>query len=158
MFLIVNGSVRIGSVSESVFQEIQARTPSVAGSRRPSGSGNSSFFPFPPLQRRLSEALLALGSCRTGGAFESNNLGFHRGRLQPAASCNTLRVPTAESGAQKLHDICTPILSSRERYYPRDRQLYPCRVRTIRVRKKVLYRRTRAFFIREGLGSEISDK
>ncbi|XP_024880088.1 uncharacterized protein LOC112464735 [Temnothorax curvispinosus] len=79
-------------------QEIQARTPSVAGSRRPSGSGNASFFPFPPLQRRLSEALLALGSCRTGGSFKSNNLGFQRGRLQPAASCNTLRVPTAESG------------------------------------------------------------
>ncbi|XP_071576029.1 uncharacterized protein [Temnothorax nylanderi] len=79
-------------------QEIQARTPSVAGSRRPSGSGNASFFPFPPLQRRLSEALLALGSCRTGAGFESNNLGFQRGRLQPAASCNTLRVPTAESG------------------------------------------------------------
>ncbi|TGZ48610.1 Uncharacterized protein DBV15_10763 [Temnothorax longispinosus] len=80
-------------------QEIQARTPSVAGSRRPSGSGNASFFPFPPLQRRLSEALLALGSCRTGGSFESNNLGFQRGRLQPAASCNTLRVPTAESAS-----------------------------------------------------------
>ncbi|XP_050456084.1 galanin receptor type 3-like isoform X3 [Cataglyphis hispanica] len=78
-------------------QEIQARTPSVAGSRRPSGSGNASFFPFPPLQRRLSEALLALGSCRTGSNFESNNLGFQRGRLQPAVSCNTLRVPTAES-------------------------------------------------------------
>ncbi|XP_011861645.1 PREDICTED: uncharacterized protein LOC105558528 isoform X2 [Vollenhovia emeryi] len=79
-------------------QEIQARTPSVAGSRRPSGSGNASFFPFPPLQRRLSDALLALGSCRTGGNFESNNLGFQRGRLQPAVSCNTLRVPTTESG------------------------------------------------------------
>ncbi|XP_011137980.1 uncharacterized protein LOC105182332 isoform X1 [Harpegnathos saltator] len=79
-------------------QEIQARTPSVAGSRRPSGSGNASFFPFPPLQRRLSEALLALGSCRSGGTFGSNNLGFHRGRLQPAASCNTLRVPATESG------------------------------------------------------------
>ncbi|KAL6255047.1 hypothetical protein P5V15_013380 [Pogonomyrmex californicus] len=79
-------------------QEIQARTPSVAGSRRPSGSGNTSFFPFPPLQRRLSEALLALGSCRTGDSFESNNLGFQRGRLQPAVSCNTLRVPTTESG------------------------------------------------------------
>ncbi|XP_029158830.1 beta-3 adrenergic receptor-like isoform X1 [Nylanderia fulva] len=78
-------------------QEIQARTPSVAGSRRPSGSGTVSFFPFPPLQRRLSEALLALGSCRTGTSFESNNLGFQRGRLQPAVSCNTLRVPTAES-------------------------------------------------------------
>lgn len=78
-------------------QEIQARTPSVAGSRRPSGSGNVSFFPFPPLQRRLSEALLALGSCRTGSSFESNTLGFQRGRLQPAVSCNTLRVPTAES-------------------------------------------------------------
>ncbi|XP_033306874.1 uncharacterized protein LOC117209229 isoform X2 [Bombus bifarius] len=79
-------------------QEIQARTPSVAGSRRPSGSGTGSFFPFPPLQRRLSEALLALGSCRTGNSFDSNNLGFHRSRLQPAASCNTLRVPTSESG------------------------------------------------------------
>ncbi|XP_003703978.1 uncharacterized protein LOC100883779 [Megachile rotundata] len=78
--------------------EIQARTPSAAGSRRPSGSGTGSFFPFPPLQRRLSEALLALGSCRTGNSFDSNNLGFHRGRLQPAASCNTLRVPTSESG------------------------------------------------------------
>ncbi|XP_077272623.1 uncharacterized protein LOC143903101 isoform X2 [Temnothorax americanus] len=84
-------------------QEIQARTPSVAGSRRPSGSGNASFFPFPPLQRRLSEALLALGSCRTGGSFESNNLGFQRGRLQPAASCNTLRVPTAESERRWRH-------------------------------------------------------
>ncbi|XP_025269562.1 uncharacterized protein LOC105248433 isoform X2 [Camponotus floridanus] len=83
-------------------QEIQARTPSVAGSRRPSGSGNASFFPFPPLQRRLSEALLALGSCRTGSNFESNNLGFQRGRLQPAVSCNTLRVPTAESEPRKL--------------------------------------------------------
>ncbi|XP_048260489.1 uncharacterized protein LOC126916692 isoform X2 [Bombus affinis] len=79
-------------------QEIQARTPSVAGSRRPSGSGTGSFFPFPPLQRRLSEALLALGSCRTGNSFDSNNLGFHRSKLQPAASCNTLRVPTSESG------------------------------------------------------------
>ncbi|XP_017766199.1 PREDICTED: beta-3 adrenergic receptor-like [Eufriesea mexicana] len=79
-------------------QEIQARTPSAAGSRRPSGSGTGSFFPFPPLQRRLSEALLALGSCRTGNSFDSNNLGFHRSRLQPAASCNTLRVPTSESG------------------------------------------------------------
>ncbi|XP_012235941.1 uncharacterized protein [Linepithema humile] len=79
-------------------QEIQARTPSVAGSRRPSGSGNASFFPFPPLQRRLSETLLALGSYRTGSSFESNNFGFQRGRLQPAASCNTLRVPTTESG------------------------------------------------------------
>ncbi|XP_011687877.1 PREDICTED: galanin receptor type 3-like isoform X2 [Wasmannia auropunctata] len=84
-------------------QEIQARTPSVAGSRRPSGSGNTSFFPFPPLQRRLSEALLALGSCRTGGSFESNNLGFQRGRLQPAVSCNTLRVPTAESERRWRH-------------------------------------------------------
>ncbi|XP_071576030.1 uncharacterized protein [Temnothorax nylanderi] len=84
-------------------QEIQARTPSVAGSRRPSGSGNASFFPFPPLQRRLSEALLALGSCRTGAGFESNNLGFQRGRLQPAASCNTLRVPTAESERRWRH-------------------------------------------------------
>lgn len=79
-------------------QEIQARTPSAAGSRRPSGSGTGSFFPFPPLQRRLSEALLALGSCRTGNSFDGNNLGFHRARLQPAASCNTLRVPTSESG------------------------------------------------------------
>ncbi|XP_078045189.1 uncharacterized protein LOC144474332 [Augochlora pura] len=79
-------------------QEIQARTPSAAGSRRPSGSGTGSFFPFPPLQRRLSEALLALGSCRTGNSFDSNSLGFHRTRLQPAASCNTLRVPTSESG------------------------------------------------------------
>ncbi|XP_011341328.1 uncharacterized protein LOC105281643 isoform X2 [Ooceraea biroi] len=84
-------------------QEIQARTPSVAGSRRPSGSGNVSFFPFPPLQRRLSEALLALGSCRAGSSFESNNLGFQRGRLQPAASCNTLRVPTTESERRWRH-------------------------------------------------------
>ncbi|XP_032675852.1 galanin receptor type 3-like isoform X2 [Odontomachus brunneus] len=84
-------------------QEIQARTPSVAGSRRPSGSGNTSFFPFPPLQRRLSEALLALGSCRSGGSFGSNNLGFHRGRLQPAASCNTLRVPATESERRWRH-------------------------------------------------------
>lgn len=82
-------------------QEIQARTPSVAGSRRPSGSG--SFFPFPPLQRRLSEALLALGgTCRTGSGFEDNNIGFHRARLQPAASCNTLRVPTADLGIDFL--------------------------------------------------------
>ncbi|XP_020285974.1 histamine H2 receptor-like isoform X1 [Pseudomyrmex gracilis] len=81
-------------------QEIQARTPSVAGSRRPSapsGNGNASFFPFPPLQRRLSDALLALGTCRSGDSFESDNLGFQRGTLQPAASCNTLRVPTSES-------------------------------------------------------------
>ncbi|KAK2583140.1 hypothetical protein KPH14_009164 [Odynerus spinipes] len=79
-------------------QEIQARTPSVAGSRRPSGSGTGSLFPFPPLQRRLSEALLAIGSCRSGNSIEHGNLGFHRTRLQPAASCNTLRVPTTESG------------------------------------------------------------
>jgi len=90
------------------FQEIQARTPSVAGSRRPSGSGNVSFFPFPPLQRRLSEALLALGSCRAGSSFESNNLGFQRGRLQPAVSCNTLRVPTTESGTQS-YTICMSV-------------------------------------------------
>ncbi|XP_066589151.1 beta-3 adrenergic receptor-like isoform X2 [Prorops nasuta] len=81
-------------------QEIQARTPSVAGSRRPSGSATGSFFPFPPLQRRLSEALLALGSCRTGNGFENN--GFHRARLQPAASCNTLRVPTVETGESSV--------------------------------------------------------
>ncbi|XP_012285811.1 beta-3 adrenergic receptor [Orussus abietinus] len=80
-------------------QEIQARTPSVAGSRRPSGSGPTSLFPFPPLQRRLSEALLVLGSCRSG-TFESGSIGnaFQRTRLQPAASCNTLRVPAPESG------------------------------------------------------------
>ncbi|XP_017882475.1 uncharacterized protein LOC108626361 [Ceratina calcarata] len=83
-------------------QEIQARTPSAAGSRRPSGSGTGSFFPFPPLQRRLSEAFLALGTCRTGNSFDGNNLGFNRNRLQPAASCNTLRVPTSESGESKL--------------------------------------------------------
>ncbi|KAL2731088.1 beta-3 adrenergic receptor-like [Vespula squamosa] len=79
-------------------QEIQARTPSVAGSRRPSGSGTGSFFPFPPLQRRLSEALLAIGNCRSGNGIEHGNLNFHRTRLQPAASCNTLRVPSTESG------------------------------------------------------------
>ncbi|XP_023245152.1 uncharacterized protein LOC106639294 [Copidosoma floridanum] len=84
-------------------QEIQARTPSAAGSRRPSGSGpaSTSFFPFPPLQRRLSEALLALGNCRAAvGGFGSGNIvgAFHRARLQPAASCNTLRVPNAELG------------------------------------------------------------
>ncbi|XP_046836276.1 uncharacterized protein LOC124431909 [Vespa crabro] len=79
-------------------QEIQARTPSVAGSRRPSGSGTGSFFPFPPLQRRLSEALLAIGNCRSGNSIEHGNLNYHRTRLQPAASCNTLRVPSAESG------------------------------------------------------------
>ncbi|XP_057321857.1 uncharacterized protein LOC130665464 [Microplitis mediator] len=80
-------------------QEIQARTPSVAGSRRPSGSGPVSLFPFPPLQRRLSEALLNLGTnSRAGGGFESGNIGaFNCNRLQPAASCNTLRVPTSES-------------------------------------------------------------
>ncbi|KAK1133682.1 hypothetical protein K0M31_011475 [Melipona bicolor] len=96
--ITLNGSKsgdRFATLEDS---EIQARTPSVAGSRRPSGSGTGSFFPFPPLQRRLSEALLALGSCRTGNSFDSNNLGFHRSRLQPAASCNTLRVPTSESG------------------------------------------------------------
>ncbi|KAI4497651.1 hypothetical protein M0802_007191 [Mischocyttarus mexicanus] len=80
-------------------QEIQARTPSVAGSRRPSGSGTvGSFFPFPPLQRRLSEALLAIGNCRSGNSIEQGNIQFHRTRLQPAASCNTLRVPSMESG------------------------------------------------------------
>ncbi|XP_015175674.1 PREDICTED: uncharacterized protein LOC107066001 isoform X2 [Polistes dominula] len=79
-------------------QEIQARTPSVAGSRRPSGSGTNSFFPFPPLQRRLSEALLAIGNCRTVNSIEQGNIHFHRTRLQPAASCNTLRVPSMESG------------------------------------------------------------
>ncbi|KAG8041246.1 hypothetical protein G9C98_002234 [Cotesia typhae] len=80
-------------------QEIQARTPSVAGSRRPSGSGPVSLFPFPPLQRRLSEALLNLGTnSRAAGGFESGNIGaFNCNRLQPAASCNTLRVPTSES-------------------------------------------------------------
>ncbi|XP_043488288.1 uncharacterized protein LOC122515138 [Polistes fuscatus] len=79
-------------------QEIQARTPSVAGSRRPSGSGTGSLFPFPPLQRRLSEALLAIGNCRSGNSIEQGNIHFHRTRLQPAASCNTLRVPSMESG------------------------------------------------------------
>ncbi|XP_011494690.1 PREDICTED: rhodopsin-like [Ceratosolen solmsi marchali] len=79
-------------------QEIQARTPSTAGSRRPSGSGPASFFAFPPLQRRLSDALIALGNCRTGGSFGSINIAgvFDRTRLQPAASCNTLRVPSTE--------------------------------------------------------------
>lgn len=81
-------------------QEIQARTPSATGSRRPSGNGQASFFPFPPLQRRLSEALLVLGSCRTGNPFDDSNIRnpFHRSRLQTAASCNTLRVPNAELG------------------------------------------------------------
>ncbi|XP_024941854.1 uncharacterized protein LOC107268717 [Cephus cinctus] len=80
-------------------QEIQARTPSVAGSRRPSGSG-APFLPFPPLQRRLSEALISFASYRSGNNFESRNIRntFYRNRLQPAASCNTLRVPTSESG------------------------------------------------------------
>ncbi|XP_051160455.1 uncharacterized protein LOC127281023 isoform X2 [Leptopilina boulardi] len=81
-------------------QEIQARTPSATGSRRPSGNGQASFFPFPPLQRRLSEALLVLGSCRTGNIFDESNVrnSFHRSRLQTAASCNTLRVPNTELG------------------------------------------------------------
>ncbi|XP_034951902.1 uncharacterized protein [Chelonus insularis] len=85
-------------------QEIQARTPSVAGSRRPSGSGPVSLFPFPPLQRRLSEALLNLGAnSRNGIGFESGNINNFNHRLQPAASYNTLPVPTFESvGSGKL--------------------------------------------------------
>lgn len=75
----------------------------MAGSRRPSGSGTGSFFPFPPLQRRLSEALLAIGNCRSGNSIEHGNLNYHRTRLQPAASCNTLRVPSAESGKESKH-------------------------------------------------------
>ncbi|XP_043272785.1 uncharacterized protein [Venturia canescens] len=92
-------------------QEIQARTPSVAGSRRPSGSGpaTASLFPFPPLQRRLSEALINLANTRNPNAatFESGNIGsFHRSRLlQPAASCNTLRVPSTGTALESSADI-----------------------------------------------------
>ncbi|XP_015121815.1 uncharacterized protein LOC107044452 [Diachasma alloeum] len=78
-------------------QEIQARTPSAAGSRRASGSGPVSLFPFPPTQRRLSEALLYLGTNPRGQGFDSENIrGFSKSRMQ-FASCNTLQVPTSES-------------------------------------------------------------
>ncbi|XP_011312025.1 uncharacterized protein [Fopius arisanus] len=79
-------------------QEIQARTPSAAGSRRASGSGPVSLFPFPPTQRRLSEALLYLGTHSRGQGFDSENTRcFSKSRMQ-FASCNTLQVPTPESG------------------------------------------------------------
>ncbi|KAF7996024.1 hypothetical protein HCN44_009062 [Aphidius gifuensis] len=89
-------------------QEIQARTPSVAGSRRPSASGPVSLFPFPPLQRRLSEALLNLGTKSQNSGFDNNNvIGFNKTKLQSAASCNTLRVPTTESNESNTRVVRT---------------------------------------------------
>lgn len=61
-------------------QEIQARVPSVAGSRRPSGTIGSAGFPMLESHRCLSEVLLPSAERRSAG-------------LRPTASCNTLGVP-----------------------------------------------------------------
>lgn len=99
-----------------VNHEIQARTPSTCGSRRPSITPLG-FFSKPTIQRRLSEALLDVqkacsGSQRTNIKRISSELTWrpnsttalnfpacdeNRVRLSQTTSCNTLQVPRTDS-------------------------------------------------------------
>lgn len=99
-----------------VNQEIQARTPSTCGSRRPSLTPLG-FFSKPTIQRRLSEALLdvhrvvssphrpkikRIASELTCRPHSTNGLDLSPGdeksvKLPQAVSCNTLQVPRADS-------------------------------------------------------------
>lgn len=98
-----------------VNQEIQARTPSTCGSRRPSLTPLG-FFSKPTFQRRLSEALLdvhrvvssphrpkikRIASELTCRPQSTNGLNLSPNeeknvKLAQASSCNTLQVPKAE--------------------------------------------------------------
>lgn len=99
-----------------VNQEIQARTPSTCGSRRPSLTPLG-LFSKPTIQRRLSEALLdvhrvvssphrpkikRIASELTCRPHSTNGLNLSPSdekhvRLSQAVSCNTLQVPRGES-------------------------------------------------------------
>lgn len=99
-----------------VNHEIQARTPSTCGSRRPSLTPLG-FFSKPTIQRRLSEALLDVqkavsGSQRANIKRISSELTWrpnsttalnfpvceeNRVRLSQTTSCNTLQVPRTDS-------------------------------------------------------------
>lgn len=107
-----------------VNQEIQARTPSTCGSRRPSLTPLG-FFTKPMLTRRLSEALLDVH--RMGGSPQrpkmkriASELAWrpastpglnlsptdegYKKRIPHTASCNTLQVPKGD-----LDEVCTII-------------------------------------------------
>lgn len=96
-----------------VNQEINARTPSTCGSRRPSLTPLG-FFAKPTIHRRLSEALLdvhkvvnspqrpTIKRISSELAWRPNsttdlNLSPNEGRLPQTASCNTLQVPRVDS-------------------------------------------------------------
>lgn len=99
-----------------VNQEIQARTPSTCGSRRPSLTPLG-FFSKPTIHRRLSEALLdvhrvvssphrpkikRIASELTCRPQSTNGLNLSPGdekvvRMTQTASCNTLQVPRGDS-------------------------------------------------------------
>ena len=98
-----------------VNQEIQARTPSTCGSRRPSLTPLG-FLTKPTLQTRLSEALLDVQkavnsphknkikrvptdlSWRPGSANSLNLLSKEEGKkMKQTSSCNTLQVPVSDT-------------------------------------------------------------
>lgn len=101
---------RIKQTKSELNQEIQARTPSTCGSRRPSLTPLG-FLTKPTIQRRLSEALLDVHkvvnspqrhkikrittelSWRPTSANCLNFLPDGSPRVKHTASCNTLRVP-----------------------------------------------------------------
>lgn len=96
--------------------EIQARTPSTCGSRRPSISAG--IFQKPTLQRRLSETFFDLGNVRDKPkikriaselAWRPINITFaslDRPSTNPqiTASCNTLQVPNSDAEPATLED------------------------------------------------------
>lgn len=114
-----------------VNHEIQARTPSTCGSRRPSLTPLG-FFSKPTIQRRLSEALLdmqkVVGGTQRGSikrisselTWRPNSttaLNFPacedtRVRLSQTTSCNTLQVPNTDSDDVSFitdDDICRKV-------------------------------------------------
>ncbi|XP_049771219.1 uncharacterized protein LOC126141559 [Schistocerca cancellata] len=111
-------------------QEIQARTPSACGSRRPSLTplGLLTRPCAATLQRRLSEALLDPSQRTSPHARDRPRIqriaseldwrpvglaaGLERGGRAHAASCNTLRVPDSEASPLTLQPVAAPAPTS----------------------------------------------
>ncbi|XP_049807487.1 uncharacterized protein LOC126249672 [Schistocerca nitens] len=111
-------------------QEIQARTPSACGSRRPSLTplGLLTRPCAATLQRRLSEALLDPSQRTSPHARDRPRIqriaseldwrpvglaaGLERGGRAHAASCNTLRVPDSEPSPLTLQPVAAPAPTS----------------------------------------------
>ncbi|KAL3273366.1 hypothetical protein HHI36_014814 [Cryptolaemus montrouzieri] len=132
--------LRKKQTKSEVNQEIQARTPSTCGSRRPSLTPLG-FFSRPTLQRRLSEALLdvqktisspqkskikRIASDIAWRPYSNSSLNISQneeihGNIKQTTSCNTLQVPadidtvsviTQDEPNLKLVKCISPIRSS----------------------------------------------